>query len=333
MSKETIEWLNNNTLIGYTDKRGAAWHATHGADSPNHYTGPVPVEDVRSRLFNWKPLEASIIVTATTDDGILVVPDETRKAILRPDTQSILGVFKSGYQIHDYDEWLIHNVESILDADLAIGSAGLLRGGAVAWVQIEMEDTIDVEGVKYRPFLTATTSLDGSIATTYFDGAQVTVCDNTLAIARATAEHEFKVKHSSQSLTKVTAVRDALQIMHGINEAFEAEVRELVATSVSERQWDAFLDRFVPMPEKPGRAMTLAEQKRDELNVLWTADERASQWHGTGWGVLAAANTWMHHFQAVRGVSREERNMERVVMGRVGDADAAVLGALEMALA
>jgi len=26
MSKESLQWLNSNTLIGCTDKRGTAWH-------------------------------------------------------------------------------------------------------------------------------------------------------------------------------------------------------------------------------------------------------------------------------------------------------------------
>ena len=72
--------------------------------------------------------------------------DPTRKAIVRPDTGAILGIFRTGYKVHDYDQWLIHNVEGILDADLHIGSAGLLRGGAVAWVQVEMADTLNAAG-------------------------------------------------------------------------------------------------------------------------------------------------------------------------------------------
>ena len=45
MSKETMKWLNSNTLIGYTSKRGSAWHyrADLQAAEPNHYPGPVPV--------------------------------------------------------------------------------------------------------------------------------------------------------------------------------------------------------------------------------------------------------------------------------------------------
>jgi hypothetical protein len=55
---------------------------------------------------------------AITDDGVSTFTDPTRKAIVRPDTGAILGVFRSGYKVQDYDRRLIENVETILDADL-----------------------------------------------------------------------------------------------------------------------------------------------------------------------------------------------------------------------
>ena len=48
MSRETLQHLNTNTLIGNTDHRGTAWHyrAEHQGDEPNHYPGPIPIADV-----------------------------------------------------------------------------------------------------------------------------------------------------------------------------------------------------------------------------------------------------------------------------------------------
>ncbi len=175
LSAETYEHLNTQTLIGFTSKRGNAWHyrANLQGDEPNHYPTDVPVADVLRRLFHWTP---EVGPAETTIAGKRYV-DHTRKVIVRPDTETILGTFKSTYQVHRYDEWLLDNVAAITDSgELKIGSAGLLKGGAVAWVQFELEETLDVANVQYRPFLTAATSLDGSIATTYQCGHQVVVC-------------------------------------------------------------------------------------------------------------------------------------------------------------
>ena len=92
MSDETIDYLNRNTLIGYTVRRGTAWHYRKGTN--NHYPGPIPVEDVKSRLFDWEPVSRPI--SAVLDDGT-VITDYRRQALLRPDTEEILGVFKSTY--------------------------------------------------------------------------------------------------------------------------------------------------------------------------------------------------------------------------------------------
>lgn len=332
MSQETMRDLNNNTLIGYTEKRGTAWHyrASEQGDEPNHYPGPIPVEDVRRRLFPWKAVEGALTTTILTEDGVETITDETRKVIVRPDTGTILGVFKEGYTVHQYDEWLIRNVESLLDSDLAVGSAGLLKGGAVAWVQIEMADTLTVEGVDFRPFLTAATSMDGSLATTYQQGAQVVVCDNTLSAAMLENTSRIRIKHSARSLGRLGEARDALGIVHATADAFADAVRELTAREVSPGDWRKFLYAFSPDDEQAtDRVRRYAGEKRDQLDRLWRWDPRVSPWSGTGYGVVAAVNTWTHHEQWARGGTRVDRNTQRMVTGKVDELDRSSVALLD----
>ena len=336
MSQETLTHLNAYTLIGYTEKRGTAWHyrAEEQGDEPNHYTGAIPIGDLRRRLFNWAPIEGEITATALLDDGVLTTVDKTRKAIMRSDTGAVLGIFKKGYRAHDYNEWLVTNVEAILDADLAVGSAGLLRGGAVAWVQVEMEDTLDTpQGVEYRPFLTAATSLDGTLATTYKTGAQVVVCDNTLSAAMNGKGSAYKVRHSTNSLNRILEVRDALQIVHTVADDFSAKVRALCDQGVTDAEWGRFVAAHTGWtPELTGRAKTMTEGRVDELNHLYFHDNRVNPWRGTAYGALSAVNTWAHHVQTVRGNTRAARNMERAVMGEVDNLDRLVLAQLDKVL-
>lgn len=337
MSRETISDLNNNTLIGYTDKRGFAWHyrASDQGTESNHYTGAIPVEDVRRRLFSWQAVEGQITASATilNADGVTALSTVAtdRKAIMRSDNGAILGIFKSGYRIHQFDEWLISNVESIVDGDLAVGSAGLLRGGAVAWVQVEMADTITGPGgVEFRPFLTACTSMDGSIATTYQTGAQVVVCDNTLSAALGENVTRVKVKHSRYSLNRIQSVRDALGIVYAVADDFSAQVAALLDESVSDDRWAAFVSAYTATTSDgtSTRGATIAERRTGELNTLWNHDDRVTPWKGTAYGVLAAVNTHTHHVATVRGAERSERNAERLVTGGVDKMDAGTLALL-----
>lgn len=339
MSAETIEWLNDNTLIGFTDKRGTAWHyraSDDDAAESNHYTGAIPVADVRRRLFHWQPVEGDVTTNIVTPDGVTTITDPTRKTIVRPDTQTVLGVFKAGFRIHEYGQWLVTNVESLLDDQLAIGSAGLLRGGAVAWVQVEMPETITTpEGVAFRPFLSAATSLDGSLASTYQTGSQVIVCDNTLAASLGEkAAARIKIRHSRNSMGRIGDVRDALQIVHTVAEDFAAEVAALCSIDVSDVAWGKFLDAHLDNGPKPSaRSISLANATRDQLQQLWKHDERVSPWKGTAFGVLQAVNTHAHHLGIVRGASRVERNQLRAVTGQYDKLDSNTVELLTKVLA
>lgn len=338
MSRETLKWLNTNTLIGFTTKRGNAWHykAEEQGDKTNHYPGAIPVQDVQERLFHWDAVVGPVETTVLTSEGVLRVEDPERKVIVRPDTASILGVFKSGYEVHQYRTWLLETVGTILDDDLSIGSAGLLKGGAVAWVSVEVPDSIVTpEGVEFRPNLLATTSHDGSIATTFKRVVTNVVCDNTHAIAVGEAGQQYKVKHSRYSQAKIAEARDALALIHTVAEDFAAEVKALCEVKVTPKQWDLFVKIAAPLPEdgKQGRGLTLAQNKQAALQNLYKNDLRVSPWAGTGWGVVQAVNTYEHHVANVRGAERAERNQLRAVTGGFDTLDAETVSTLHKVLA
>jgi phage/plasmid-like protein (TIGR03299 family) len=368
MSRETLEWSNVWTLIGDTDlyasgqrddsfrlANGKAWtyRESMQGDEPNHYPGAIPVEDVERRLFGWDPVAVSPMTASysiITEDGVelVTVTDKNRQMIVRPrgalgpdDQGGILGVFKAGYKIHNFREWLIKNVETILDDTLHISSAGLLREAAQAWVGISVpENIVTPEGVEFRPFIYAATSLDGSLATGYGASAQLPVCDNSLAIARGEQGRKIKHKHTVNSLANIGKVRDALSIqfahaaMDEAAQSFATEVAELTNTTVTDAQWQSFQDElFGAVPKETGRARTMAQNKRAEMEQLYRYDERCKMWTGTAFGVLQAVNTWSHHCQIVRGASRPQRNADRVITGGVDALDNATLTTLEKVLA
>lgn len=330
MSSETSEWLNQNVLIGYTDHRGKAWHyrASDQGAEPNHYPGAIPTDDVLRRLFFWHAQKVDLRYDFNGQEK-----QSVKKAVIRDDTGAELGSFKDGYQPHQFDEWLIHNVSTLLDTssdDLGIGSAGLLKGGAVAWAEISVPETITTpEGVAFRPNLLACTSFNGSLATTYKRTVQATVCDNTLGVALSEKGQTVKIKHSRNSLDKIADVRETLAIVHTVADDFARQVAELTSQKITDDQFEQIVDHFDPLP-KPGeskttRAITLAEKKRDTLWRLWVNDERVNPWRNTAFGVTQAYNTYAHHESNVRGMSRPERNMLKAIDGTTEKADAEVL--------
>lgn len=335
MSQESSFWLNNYTLIGFGR---TAWHFNEdeqGSES-NHYPGAIPAEDVKRRLFYWEPVEAKLQIVFP--DGSEIT-DSERKAIVRPDTKDIFGIFKNGYQIHGYVESLMNEIENIIDDTIQIGSAGLLRKGAQAWVQVEADKNwVTPEGVEFRPHILAATSLDGSLATTYGRSVVNTVCDNTMSAALGSmGDQKIKVKHTRYSKARIQDAREALQIVHDVGDAFAAQVSELCNITVTDADWEKFLDEINPIPEEDGRGKTRAQNKRDILTGMWESDNRVSPWRNNAWGVVQAVNTYDHWENGVHGEdenpnARNERNMTRAIKGGVDTMDKDTLETLKSVL-
>jgi phage/plasmid-like protein (TIGR03299 family) len=330
MSRETREWLSTNTLIGFTEKRGNAWHYREG--DGNHYVGGVPIEDVRRRLFDWEPEERPLFVGTNTirDNQRVMAKVENSKAIVRSDTGTVLGVFSQGYCPHDYNEWLLTNIGGILgtsSGDLGIGSAGLLEGGAVAWVQVEMPETVKTaEGVQFRPWLNAFSSLNGKFATTYKTGITDVVCDNTMRAAQGEHSEQFKVRSTARSLGKLAEAREALGLVFAVADDFEQHIAQMCAQQFSNRKFELLMRELVPIEQdmKPV-AVTNATKKRDALMGLWLNDRRVAPWTGTAWGAFQAFNTYGQHLGRVVGGNRPLSNMKRSLSGKIDEADADVL--------
>ena len=312
MSNESLEWLRTNVLVGFTEMRGTAWH--HRKDDDNHFLGAIPEDVVIGRLFNWDPVVREVMFNASLSatDWKLV---ETKKALVRSDTRTLLGIVGSDYQVHPYRSTLVHAVSGAL-GDVGIATAGLLRGGAVAWVQVELpENRVAPTGIDHRPFLLATTSLDGSASTQYLTGTQVVVCDNTLSAAlREKDVPRVRFRHVAGSDRKSLTGTDITRTLDKIAAQFDSQVTAQVATQVSDDQWQQFLLAQFPFNTASGRRIPRpTAQKRAAVHKLWCQDPRVSPWRGTAYGVLAAMNTFESHISSpALERSRQYRNALRI---------------------
>ncbi|WP_433662503.1 DUF932 domain-containing protein [Nocardia sp. CA-128927] len=345
MSRETSEWLNTKTLIGMTEKRGTAWHYRKDdqGEEPNHYPGFIPVGEVVRRLFNFKAKSAVSMhgepvsfedewnwICPSGQPYVVHLTQAGRQTIYHSESKYDFGVFKSGYESHQFQEWLLTNVAQIVTPaglavstdSLGVTSAGLLRDSAQAWVQIERPDNVTTpEGVEFRSNILAATSHDGSIATQYALVNTVVVCDNTYEDANKEARasgQRFKVRHSKNSKVKLTEARQALRIIVEGADDFAASIAKLCRIDVTTRQFDAFLGEWAPMG-KEGAAATRATNKREKLADLYRNDVRVAPWAGTAFGVIQAVNTYNHHYASVANMTRVERNMINAIEGKTAE--------------
>lgn len=352
MSKETIEWLNANTMLGQVrnkekyaknnwmilqnDGSYKAWWQTEGYDMA--YDGFIPVDDIMNRLFNWEPIEVTPMFkkpcTMEDMDGIdgdglpfRWVADVSRKAIAHPERDvvySYVGV--DSYKVHGYKEWLIDAPAKIVDSgDLGITSVILLRNGGVACVTMSLPDEVEVAGITFNPTIMAVTSIDTTKATTFAVTNLIGVCDNSMEAGLDRATGKFKFKHTARSLNKIGDVRDALGLVYKNAEDFQQWVEALVDVDVTDREFKAIIDGLIEMPEpqigtnnkgdkvvKNQRSITIAANKRVTIMDMWHHDPRCKPWHGNMFGAFQTYNTWIEHEKP-----QNDNAVERVMTGTV----------------
>lgn len=338
MSAETIDWLENNSLIGHTAERGNAWHWREGAT--NHFPGAVPRERVL-QLFGYPMAEgaAAAIVPVIDENGVdtKVFLAPQFKGIVRLDTGEVFEFFKQTYEMHDPTEWCLENLEKLLDGGLDIGSAIVLKGGAIAAMQVEMPETRIASGgrgaepVKHRPYLTGATSFNGSMATTYLVGSKIWVCDNTLAMAmNEGGALSQKYRHRKTNIDRVLEARENLGlVVEQVGDEVDAEIKRLTEQYVTDQKFYEIVDAFTGFSKaKEGRGKTIATQRTAALVGLWHGDERVAPWKNSAWGTLAAFNTAKHHiFGADK--TRIQRNEMDTITGKFAEFDANILRLLE----
>ncbi len=357
MSKETQQWLVDNIRVGYTGPDGPAWWARDNyMTDGSHFDGPVPVEEVE-RLLSVEFVEAEMFAQYLTVDHAEgcamrdpgececparreVIKDPSRKVIVTPDNGAVLGVFKQGYQVHGYRQWTADQIASILDTsrgELGTKSVGLLRNRGVAFMQAQLSGSgLEVGGFEFTPYLLAATSVDGTLSSTYATGVTAAVCDNTLVAALMAATTKFKVKHSRNSIGKLTEVRNALGLVYQAGDDFAASAAALQSVDVSEKDFAAWLALTAPVPPADpksstgGAKYTNAVKLRETYEAMWNHDAKVKPWAGTAFGVVQLSNTYNTWKRNVSGADggRMERTYLNMVTGVTAKEDAQALDAL-----
>lgn len=342
MSTETAGWLNTNILVGFTKKNGRPWwfDESQQPEESTVYPGAIPSEDVERRIFNWEAQERPVFVGGPNGEVLEV---EDRKAIVHGTTNQLFKIARSDYEIHQYQDVLFQKVKDILDdGELHIGSAGLLRRGAGAFVTVEPSENLIAQcGLELKPRLLAATSHDSKLATTYKMVGTIVVCDNTLAMALAESGPRYKARHTKKSKIRIGDIREelGLRIANSGDELVQF-IDALADTTVSESQWQQIVELLAPVPEDSlPRVAARLENKREHLENLWASDYRCAPWKGSALGVFQVFNTYRLHIAG--GASdkenepekRFERNMTNLLSGVALQNDKEIFNAITMVTA
>jgi phage/plasmid-like protein (TIGR03299 family) len=297
MTTHSYEWLANKVLAGFQApgfNRPVWWHRLAEAQghTPRTWPGAVPFEVVHEHLAGWEPTISELF-----DADMNKVT--SHKLVRTPDGSAVIGI---DHVLHLYGTWLTGTVKECLGDEAQISSAGLLNNDMQAWVTIERpEVATGPAGIKFSPFITFSTSLDGSLSTQINQNTQLPICDNTMNMARGQG---VAFKHTSNSASRLGTYREVTMALLQGETDFRAILESLVTEEVSNKQFSKFLDKLVPVSDedKPAKR-TRSERKRQEITQLYRKDSRVTEWTGTAFGVVQAVNTWNQHMSQLRNTS------------------------------
>ena len=122
-------------------------------------------------------------------------------AIVREDTQKILGVHKDSYEVFQNKQMAELLFELSQKADLPIHNAGLLGGGSKVFIQLKTDDLNLSYGDKVKGYLTAVNSFDGSTSLAFGHSTTTISCQNTFFGAYKGLGS--KIKHTKSMIIKV----------------------------------------------------------------------------------------------------------------------------------
>lgn len=297
MSNETYEWLASNVLAGFQGaqhNRPVWWHslAERQGHAPRTWENEVPFEVVHEHLAGWEPTVHELF-----DADMNKV--DTHKLIRTPDGQAVIGI---DHALHLFGTWLTGTVRECVGDEAQISSAGLLAKRMQAWVTIERPQVVNGPGgVAFSPFITFSTSLDGSMASQINQNTQLPICDNTLGLARG---QNLAFRHTKNSDNKLGTYREVTTALLQGQTDFSKILESLLSEKVSDTQFGKVLDALVPQHAEDAPAKrTRSQRKRQEITELYRRDPRVTEWTGTAFGVVQAVNTWNQHMSQLRNGS------------------------------
>lgn len=175
-----------------------------------------------------------------------------------------------------------------------IEAAGSLDGGRKVWILAHMAEDMQIAGEDIYRYVLFTNAHDGrgSVSASMTDVR--VVCQNTLvwALQGAKANNRIhRVRHTTKAVARLAEAKAILGLRDLRSEELARQGEWLVGQTMSDKQFDKFLEKLMPIPEEQGDkpAGTMMRERRSRVRTLYREADNLNNIRGTKWGALNAA--------------------------------------------
>lgn len=259
--------------------------------------------------LNWKVREEYL----TTESGLLI-PE--KKAIIRDDTNNVLGVVGKNYCPYQNEELAELLFVISQSTGLEVHTGGFFGEGEKVYFQIKSDD-LDLGGDTVKGYLSGFNSFDGS-KNLAFGNTNVTVsCLNTFHAGYR--EVDSKVRHTMNMKPKIEEILKRIGVLCKEEENIFKQIKMLANTPIKGNIKQELTDiLFAITPEEKIKGLsTRKENMVKDFDSVWKTE--IDQKGANQWGAFSAVTRWTSH-HANRDINR--RN-ELKMFGKSGDIDRA----------
>lgn len=248
----------------------------------------------------------------TTSEGI---PVPARKAVVRTDTNDVLGVVGNSY-VPVQNRQAFGFLDSIAaEGGIRYHTAGALRRGERIWLLGKLPGQIRVMGSEdlTDKFLLLSNSHDGTSALRVFFTPIRVVCSNTLAMADRSGRGEgISIRHQGNLPSKVREAQEVLGLARRYYDDLEIRLNFLAGHHPTAAQLGRYFEALYPDPVDGSNSR--ARNVRDALYNLFErgkGQEIPAIRHST-WAAFNAVTEFVDHHRSSRGRTEHERGSNRL---------------------
>ncbi len=258
------------------------WHGLGVVlDSP-----PSIQEGLKESKLDWDVKKLSLY--AKTDKEIEV----PAQAIMREDTQEILGVVGMSYEPLQNTEAFDIFDPLVSSGDLLLETAGSLKNGRRVWVLGRINtDGKDVgKDDPVNPYVLLSNSHDGTTAVRFGFTPVRVVCNNTLTAAeRASSSNLIRLIHRKGIKENLEELRNMLALSKRSFEASIDAYRWLASRQINQKDLEKYVKIiFSDKPEETYKNFTQDDKDRK----LTRSENKVIEFFEQGKGSIAGTNWW-----------------------------------------
>jgi phage/plasmid-like protein (TIGR03299 family) len=310
------EIMQNDSMFSV---RETPWHGLGNViqDYPSIH------EAVTASGLNWTASLNKMI----TESGI-IVPDHN--AIVRDDTQQVLGIVGNRYQIYQNDEMWQFIDEFQKQSGIKLETAGSLRNGRTTWVLAKNGTIETISGDPIEEFFLFRNSFDGSSPIScMFTNIRV-VCNNTLTAAIRGCNNIFNVRHTASTGGQIKEVQKALGVRSKYQEKVSEAFQVLANKKINESETQNILENIIFFPKKKNQTVgendeVLASEelsqkaetsRQNNIEAVLHMVESGSGANipgvkGNLYGLWNAVTEWADHDKRIRVTENRDENEVR----------------------